>query len=51
MPLLRFDEYEDVVRRFCSRAGIEFALSTDLKANIYALTDGHPGMVEILYSI
>lgn len=42
----RPDEYHDVIERICHRPGIEFTLSTDLKNYIYALTNGHPGVID-----
>lgn len=39
-------EYHDVIERSCRRPGIEFTLGTDLKNYIYALTNGHPGVID-----
>lgn len=38
-------EFEDVLARFCRGSGIEFTLKKDLRNYIFAITNGHPGMV------
>jgi hypothetical protein len=39
-------EYQDVLDRFYKRPGIEFTLNIEVQGYIYALTNGHPGMIE-----
>ena len=39
-------EYHDIIERSCRQPGIEFTLGTGLKNYIYALTNGHLGVID-----
>lgn len=42
------DEFEDVVARYCKKDDVKFTLAEDLQRYIFALTNGHPGMIRSL---
>ena len=42
------DEFEDVVARYCKKDDVKFTLAEDLQRYVFALTNGHPGMIRSL---